>query len=220
MALVAFEGIFRGHGNTRAPLVAALVCALVNLLLDPLLMFGPTPWLQLGLGGAAAASAVAQYAALGSYVWLQRRSSNIHLGTMALEKAEPWLKQTRNGKDISDDLGGVGTTAATTTDSLPTVNIAAAAATPGTTGAVNPTPVATKASSLAVGLGHMLDQWRREALAAAPVAKQILSANGALLAKTSSLMLCWAVASKCATQMGEVHAAAHQASKGRESLHM
>jgi len=212
LALVAFEGIFRGHGNTRAPLVAALVCALVNLLLDPLLMFGPAPWLQLGLGGAAAASAVAQYAALGSYVWLQRRSRNIHLGTVALEKAEPWLKQTRNGNDISDDLGVVGTAAATTTDSVPSVNNATAgAAAPRTTGAVNPTPeAAIKASSSTVGLGQMLDQWRREALAAAPVAKQILSANGALLAKTSSLMLCWAVASKCATQMGEVHAAAHQ----------
>lgn len=209
MALVAFEGIFRGHGNTRAPLVAALVCALVNLVLDPLLMFGPTPWLQLGLGGAAAASAVAQYAALGSYVWLQRRSRNIHLGTVALEKAEPWL----NSNDSKD---GEGEKVGSTDGSVSTLDdgsaAAAAAATFGTSAAVDTSPTTTETStpSSPLRLGQVFDQWRREALAAAPVAKQILSANGALLAKTSSLMLCWAVASKCATQMGEVHAAAHQ----------
>ena len=48
---------FRGMGNTAAPLKAAAVAAVVNLCLDPLLMFGP---LRLGVGGAAGATGAAQ----------------------------------------------------------------------------------------------------------------------------------------------------------------
>jgi hypothetical protein len=165
--------VFRGHGNTRAPLAAALVCALVNLLLDPLLMFGPAPWLRLGLGGAAAASAVAQYAALATYAVLLRKSRTIYVGAAALEAAAAAAAQGRWAQASGTVGAGARATAAT-------------------------------------GATARLGRWAAEAAAALPVAKQILSANGALLAKTSSLMLCWAVASRCATQMGPIHAAAHQ----------
>jgi MATE family multidrug resistance protein len=54
------EGVFRGYGNTIVPLVASLVAAGINLVLDPILMFPP---LNLGVKGAAAATAVAQIGA-------------------------------------------------------------------------------------------------------------------------------------------------------------
>ena len=52
LALSASEGIFRGMGNTRAPLRAALLASVANLVLDPGLMIWPA---KLGVTGAAAA---------------------------------------------------------------------------------------------------------------------------------------------------------------------
>lgn len=57
LAISATEGIFRGMGDTRAPLRAAGIAALLNFVLDPLLMVGP---LRLGVAGAAAATGIAQ----------------------------------------------------------------------------------------------------------------------------------------------------------------
>lgn len=59
------HGAFRGHKDTRTPLKVALGVNLVNLALDPLLIFG----LGWGLEGAAIATVVAQY--LGA-VWFMR----------------------------------------------------------------------------------------------------------------------------------------------------
>ncbi|KAL1502898.1 hypothetical protein AB1Y20_010971 [Prymnesium parvum] len=57
IVLPAAEGIFRGMGNTQAPLRAAAIAAVANFVLDPLLIFKP---LGFGVGGAAAATAIAQ----------------------------------------------------------------------------------------------------------------------------------------------------------------
>jgi len=56
----AANGIFRGLGDTRAPLRATAVAALVNFLLDPLLMLRP---IGLGVAGVSAATAIAQVCA-------------------------------------------------------------------------------------------------------------------------------------------------------------
>ena len=54
-------GLFRGAGTTLVPLRASLLASGVNLVLDPVLMFGPiVAW---GVKGAAAATAVSQLAA-------------------------------------------------------------------------------------------------------------------------------------------------------------
>lgn len=57
LVVTAGHGAFRGHRDTKTPLVVALGVNLVNLVLDPLLMFG-FGW---GLEGAAIATAIAQY---------------------------------------------------------------------------------------------------------------------------------------------------------------
>ncbi|MDI5934222.1 MATE family efflux transporter [Halomonas kalidii] len=51
--------LFRAHGDTRLPGKIMVVTSLVNLVLDPLLIFGVGPWGGLGLPGAAWATAIA-----------------------------------------------------------------------------------------------------------------------------------------------------------------
>lgn len=63
--VVVSEGAFRGNGDSRTPLVASATAALLNLVLDPLLMFP----LGMGMAGAAAATAVSQLGAAAVYSW-------------------------------------------------------------------------------------------------------------------------------------------------------
>jgi len=63
--IVVAEGAFRGNGDNKTPLVAASVAAVVNLILDPLLMFP----MGMGMAGAAAATAISQLAAAAMYAW-------------------------------------------------------------------------------------------------------------------------------------------------------
>jgi MATE family multidrug resistance protein len=65
LVTTAGHGAFRGHKDTRTPLRVALGVNLLNLVLDPLLIFG----LGWGLQGAAVATMAAQY--LGA-VWFLR----------------------------------------------------------------------------------------------------------------------------------------------------
>ena len=77
LVVLAGHGAFRGLQNTRVPLLAALLANLIHVVLDPILIFG----LGFGIAGAAAASAIAQYAAA---AWLWRRLRDavgpIHVG--------------------------------------------------------------------------------------------------------------------------------------------
>ena len=69
LGLVVAEGAFRGFGDTKIPLVASLVAAAINLVLDPFLMFN----CGLGVTGAAAATAVSQFGAFAVYVYFLRK---------------------------------------------------------------------------------------------------------------------------------------------------
>ncbi|WP_148255131.1 MATE family efflux transporter [Aidingimonas lacisalsi] len=51
--------LFRAHGNTRLPGKLMVATSVVNLCLDPLLIFGIGPWQGMGLPGAAWATALA-----------------------------------------------------------------------------------------------------------------------------------------------------------------
>ncbi len=51
--------LFRAHGDTRLPGKLMVLTSLVNLALDPLLIFGFGPWGGMGLPGAAWATAIA-----------------------------------------------------------------------------------------------------------------------------------------------------------------
>ena len=66
----AANGAFRGFQNTRTPMVVALGANAVNLVLDPLLIFG-FGW---GIEGAAWATVIAQWAAAGWFL-VERRDA-------------------------------------------------------------------------------------------------------------------------------------------------
>ena len=59
------NGIFRGLGDTKTPLRYSLLFTLLNIVLDPLFIFG-AGW---GAAGAAAGTALAQYLALVPMLW-------------------------------------------------------------------------------------------------------------------------------------------------------
>ena len=56
LCTAALSGWFQGRGNTRTPMVATLVANGVNILLDPILIFGFGPASGIGAVGAAAAT--------------------------------------------------------------------------------------------------------------------------------------------------------------------
>jgi putative MATE family efflux protein len=66
LLLMAGHGIFRGFQDTRTPLRVTLALNVVNLVLDPLLIFG----LGWGLTGAAWATVVAQWAGAAGFLYL------------------------------------------------------------------------------------------------------------------------------------------------------
>lgn len=66
--------LFRAHGNTRLPGSLMVVTSLINLVLDPLLIFGIGPWPGLGLPGAAWATVIAFAAGLAMLVTRLRGS--------------------------------------------------------------------------------------------------------------------------------------------------
>lgn len=65
LGIVVAEGAFRGYGDTKIPLLASLAASLINLILDPILMFS----LGMGVAGAAAATGVSQVGAAAVYAY-------------------------------------------------------------------------------------------------------------------------------------------------------
>ena len=98
--MTVLEGIFRGHGNTRAPAAAALIAATANLALDPLLMFS----YRMGVAGAAAATVASQYLAVVVYAALLMR--NVSRGTMRFPVLQKLLSKRAGGQrraETTDD---------------------------------------------------------------------------------------------------------------------
>lgn len=66
LLIMVGHGVFRGHLDTRTPLVVTLAFNAVNIVLDPLFIFG-FGW---GLPGAAWATLIAQWSGALVFVWL------------------------------------------------------------------------------------------------------------------------------------------------------
>jgi MATE family multidrug resistance protein len=66
------HGVFRGHQDTRSPFIVTAGFNLINLVLDPLLIFT----FGLGINGAAIASVIAQWAGVVWFAVLVRRPQN------------------------------------------------------------------------------------------------------------------------------------------------
>ena len=82
--------LFRAHGNTRFPGLMMVLTSLLNLMLDPLLIFGVGDWDGFGLPGAALASLLAFTIGLGILVlalrgkgWVQRHGMLVQMRVSA-----------------------------------------------------------------------------------------------------------------------------------------
>jgi len=91
LLITAAHGIFRGWHDVRTPLHVTLVLNLVNLVLDPLLIFG----LGWGLRGAAVATLVAQWTGALAFLWLilvrRREALGVRLVLPRLRDLLPFL---------------------------------------------------------------------------------------------------------------------------------
>ena len=76
LLIMAGHGIFRGYQDTRTPFVVTLGLNVINLVLDPILIFG----LGMGLEGAAWATVVAQWTGAILFLHLLLRSRREELG--------------------------------------------------------------------------------------------------------------------------------------------
>ena len=70
------HGVYRGHQDTRTPLYVAIAMNLVNLVLDPILIFG----FDLGVTGAAWATVVAQWIAAVGFIVLMFGRDRVRFG--------------------------------------------------------------------------------------------------------------------------------------------
>ena len=82
--------LFRAHGNTRFPGLMMVLTSLLNLMLDPILIFGVGDWDGFGLPGAALASLLAFAIGLGIQVlalrgkgWVQRHGMLVQMRVSA-----------------------------------------------------------------------------------------------------------------------------------------
>lgn len=124
LLVTAGHGTFRGHKDTRTPFVVAMGVNALNLVLDPLLIFG----FDLGLEGAAIATVVAQW--LGA-IWFLRLIVRRQMGTRPRrwsESVPALIDLGRNGGLLmirTAFLLAAFTYAAATATRLGTVEIAA-----------------------------------------------------------------------------------------------
>ena len=82
LVAMAGHGIYRGHSDTKTPLYVAIGMNLINLVLDPVLIFV----LHLGVEGAAWATVIAQVVAAGWFLVLIFGRDRHRLGTDRREK--------------------------------------------------------------------------------------------------------------------------------------
>jgi MATE family multidrug resistance protein len=84
LLILAGNGVFRGHQDTRSPLAVAVVFNLVNFVLDPILIFG-AGW---GIAGAAWASVAAQVVGAAIFVAVAHRRDMIRFERAAVSVVE------------------------------------------------------------------------------------------------------------------------------------
>jgi MATE family multidrug resistance protein len=97
LLISASRGAFRGFQDTRTPMVVTLGLNLVNLILDPLLIFG----LGWGLVGAATATACAQWLGAIVFVWLLLvRRRDQYAITIAWPSPEEFIPFMRIGREM------------------------------------------------------------------------------------------------------------------------
>lgn len=84
LLIITAHGVFRGHQDTRTPFLVTVGFNLVNLILDPIFIFG----FDLGVTGAAIASVIAQWAGVLWFIVIARRPE--HRARLLLFRGLTW----------------------------------------------------------------------------------------------------------------------------------
>jgi putative MATE family efflux protein len=88
-----FSSLMRGYGNTRTPMRVMIVSVALNVVLDPLLIFGWGPFPALGIEGAALATIFSRgvASALGFYVlFVARAGPDVRVAHLVPDAEQIW----------------------------------------------------------------------------------------------------------------------------------
>ena len=66
---MVFSGIYNGSGNSKVPFIFNFIGLILNIVLDPILIFGWFGAPQMGVAGAAYATVAAQMLVCGFFIW-------------------------------------------------------------------------------------------------------------------------------------------------------
>ena len=99
---IAAFGIFRGMQDMRTPFWVAISINTLNIILDPLLIFGYGPFPRLGVFGAGLASTVSQWVGAGCLVWVIHK----RIGIPNRIRPRDVIKLFKIGRDLFIRTGG------------------------------------------------------------------------------------------------------------------
>ena len=76
---ITIEKMFQATGNMLIPMILQIIGAVVNIILDPILIFGINGFLELGVAGAAIATIIGQMSACLLAIFLFRKKSALKI---------------------------------------------------------------------------------------------------------------------------------------------
>ncbi|MFC1729110.1 MATE family efflux transporter [candidate division KSB1 bacterium] len=93
IVLFVINSIFRGSGDVKTPMITLGTSSIINIILDPLLIFGIGPFPQMGVKGAAIATVIGQFVgAFMNMLILYKGYSRIRISNWSLKPDFTLLK--------------------------------------------------------------------------------------------------------------------------------